>query len=115
MVVRKRKLCTVVCACGTLGVESPKLFRMLNDFVEWFVQEGNAQDISNCALALSLLGIQSPTFFSALAEARLDKYLADSITYGVCSVCYAIVVLDDSVSECSACQSAERPFRTDDW
>ena len=72
-----RQVASCVWACGKLEIESPNLFRLLDERAEWLVDNGTPQAVAICAWGLSVSGNGSSVFFSAL-ETRLDKFLADS-------------------------------------
>ena len=47
-------------ACASLEIESPNLFRLLDQHAEWLLKNGNQQQLSNCAWACGVLGVQAP-------------------------------------------------------
>ena len=59
-----------VWACGTLGIESPNLFRLLNQWAESSIESGKPQDTANCIWSRGKLGIEPPNFFDCLTNGQ---------------------------------------------
>ena len=55
-------------ACGSLRLESPNLFRLLDQRSKWLFQHGDSQNIANCVWACGTLGISSPNLFRLLDQ-----------------------------------------------
>jgi hypothetical protein len=69
-------------ACGTLGIEAPNLFQLLDKRAPWLMEHGNPQDIANCTWACGTLGIDAPNLFQLLddrAEWLMENGTAQSV------------------------------------
>ena len=57
-----------VWACGTLGLESPNLFQLLDQRSEWLFENGTPQAVANCVWACGSLRCESPNLFRLLDQ-----------------------------------------------
>jgi hypothetical protein len=65
-----------------LCIESPNLFRLIDQRAEWMFENGDPQGIANCLRACGKLGIESPNLFQMLdlrAEWLIENWTPQNI------------------------------------
>ncbi|KAI2495864.1 RAP domain [Fragilaria crotonensis] len=63
---KPQEIANCVWACAKLGMESPNLFRLMEERAEWLFKYGNQQEIASCIWACGTLGVESPNLFMLL-------------------------------------------------
>ena len=63
-----QEIANCIWACGTLEIESPTLFRLLDQRSEWLVGNLTSQGLANCIWACGKLGIMAPRLFTLLDQ-----------------------------------------------